>query len=438
MKDILTQFNTMNTISKKSIEIPQEWPGAHYFGEEEVAAASRVIRAQSPFRYYGPNFQREVGQLEEEFASYIGTEHCLCVSHGTAALQVAIAAMGVGPGDEVLVPGYFWVSTVSAVIRSGAIPRLVDVDDSFSMDPEDLKRKITPRSKLVIFVPMGGVIGQIEKIASICKERKLLLLEDCAQSNGASKNGKKAGSFGDMSVFSFQINKNITAGEGGAVLTNSEELYQKSFAIHDVGYLKKDDGSWDTDSTEYQYWGIGCRMSEVTGAIMREQLKKLDTIVASMRNFKNELKQLLSGYEGIQTRNVADPNGDGGSFLKMIFRDSATAFQFKQGLIDNGISVKAGGFYPIHMTEWGLHIYSKIPALVHKRSFCGHHSVWEIQENSWAKDYSYAEGTLPVLDDYVQRTVLFCIASRMTDEQKDFIKDAFKATCDQMNFNKLS
>lgn len=420
------------------MEIPQEWPGALYYDEAEVEAASRVIRAQSPFRYYGPDFQREVEQLEEKFAHYIGMKYCLCVSHGTAALQVAIAALGVGPGDEVLVPGYFWVSTVSAIIRNGAIPKLVDVDSSFNMDPVGMELNISSRTKLAIMVPMGGVIGQIEKVAAICKQRNILFLEDCAQSNGASKNGKKAGSFGDMSIFSFQINKNITTGEGGAILTNSKELYKKCFAIHDLGYVKKAGGSWDPENQDYQYWGLGCRMSEVTGAIMRVQLRKLDTIVSSMRSFKNELKHLLFQYDGIKTRYVADPEGDGGSFLKIILNDSKTAIQFKQGVIKNAIQVKSGGFYPIHMTEWGLHIYSKITSLVNKKSIFGHHSVWELKENEWAKDYSYDEGTLPVLDDYVQRTVLFCIASKLTGEEKSFIKEAFISTCEQLKFNKLS
>ncbi len=428
----------MDSLSKKKIELPQEWPGVHYYGEEEVEAVTRVVRSQSPFRFYGPDFQRETWQFEEEFANYIGLRHCLAVSHGTAALQVAIAAMGVGPGDEVLVPGYFWVSTVGAIVRSGAIPKMVDVDASFNMDPEDLERKISERSKLAIMVPMGGVIGQIARVAEICKKHNIFLLEDCAQSNGASQFGRMAGSFGDMAIFSFQINKNITAGEGGAVLTNSEDLYKKSYAIHDLGYVKDTQGELVFDQPEFQLWGIGCRMSEVTAAILRVQLRKLDTIVSNMRSFKNELKELLRRYEGIETRYVADPEGDGGSFLKMIFQDSETAFRFKDGLISNGISVKKGGFYPIHMTEWGLHIYSKIPALVNKRSYCGHHSAWDLAENSWAKDYTYEEGNLPLLDDYVQRTVLFCIASRLSEDQKSWIKDAFKSTCDQLNFNKLS
>jgi hypothetical protein len=120
----------------------------------------------------------------------------------------------------------------------------------------------------------------------------------------------------------------------------------------------------------------------------------------------------------------------------MIFKDSETAIRFKEKLIENGISVKDGAFYPITMTEWGLHIYSKIPALVNKRSYCGHHSVWEMKENSWALEYTYHEGTLPVLDDYVRRTVLFCIASKLTDSQKDLIKTTFITTCEQMNFPK--
>jgi len=144
----------------------------------------------------------------------------------------------------------------------------------------------------------------------------------------------------------------------------------------------------------------------------------------------------LAGFEGIETRFVADPDGDGGSFLKIIFKDKDTSLRFKEGLLTNGILVRKGGFYPIHMTEWGLHIYSKIPALVNKKSFSGHHSVWELEENKWAKDYSYAEGTLPALDDYVNHTVLFCIASKLTPEQKDVIRKAFTQTCEQMKFPK--
>ena len=422
----------MSKIDDKSLDLPQEWPGALHYDEQEVEAVTRVVRAQSPFRFYGLDFQHEVELLEKEFAEYIGVKYCVGVSHGTAALQCALAAMGVGPGDEVLLPGYFWVSTVSAVVRSGAIPVLVDVDSSFNMAPEDMERKITSRTKAAIMVPMGGVLGQVVKVAEICKENKILLLEDCAQSSGASQFGKKAGSFGDMAIFSFQINKNITAGEGGAIVTNSEDLYKKAFSVHDLGYIKNAEGNWDTENKDYQFWGIGCRMSEITAAIVRVQLNKIGLITSSMRNFKHELIEIISEYKGISSRHVADPSGDSGGFLKMTFDSKEMAIKFRDGLIENGIKVRQGGFYPVHMVDWGLHIYSNIPALVGKKSICGHHSVWELQENEFAKDYKYDKGTLPVLDSFVERTTLFCIASKLSNEQKALIRNAFTDTCNQL------
>jgi len=422
----------MDKTKTKLVGLPQEWPGALHYDQEEIDAVTRVVKAQSPFRFYGVNFQHETEQLEKEFADFIGVKYCVAVSHGTAALQCAMAAMEVGPGDEVLLPGYFWVQTVSSVVRAGAIPVLVDVDESFNMDPQDLKRKITKRTKAAVMVPMGGVMGQMEKVTEICKKNKIWLLEDCAQSSGASQFGKKAGSFGDIAIFSFQINKNITAGEGGAVVTNNIDLFKKAFAAHDLGYAKKENGDLDLENEDLQLWGIGVRMSEVTASLVRVQLKKIGLITSNMRNFKYELIDIISRYKGIGSRYVADPKGDSGGFLKMIFEKTEISKKFRDALIENGIKVKSGEFYPVHMTDWGLHIYYNIPALVGKKSICGHHSVWELQENSFAKNYSYQKETLPVLDNFIERTVLFCIASKLSDDQKSLIKTAFAKTCNQL------
>ena len=412
--------------------LPQEWPGIHYLGQEEIDAVTRVLKSQSLFRYYGPDPQHETEKFEAEFAGFTGHKYCLAVSSGTAALQVALAALGVGVGDEVIVPGYFWVSTVGAVVRSGAIPVLADVDSSFCMDPESLNLKISSRTKAVIFVPMGGVIGKVEEVAAVCKEKGIPLMEDCAQAVGATRFGKQAGSFGDIAVYSFQVNKNMTAGEGGAVATNDEVLYKKSIAAHDLGVPKDNQGNMIMDDPQYQLWGIGVRMSEVTAAILRVQLKKLPSIVASMRGFKYEIKKLLAGLPGVSTRTVADPDGDSGGFLKIIFDDPARSLQFRQALLDNGIKVRQAGFYPIHMSDWGLHIYYKIPGLANKRSINGHHSVWELQENSFAREYTYQKGLLPQLDSYVERTVLFCIASKLEQHHKDLIINAFKKAIEEL------
>ncbi len=413
----------------KKIKLPQEWPGVYYIDSREINAVSRVLKARSPFRLYGPNLLHEADKFEKELSAYIGRGYCLGVSSGTGALQVCLSAMGVGPGDEVIVPGYFWVSTVGAVVRSGAIPVLADVDDSFSLDPEDLRKKITGRTKAVIVVHMGGVIGQIGKIVSICRKRKIRLLEDCAQSAGASVKGKMAGSFGDMAMFSFQLNKNMTSGEGGAIVTNNRSLYMKANAIHDLGYPRDEKGRLISDDKDCQLWGIGYRMNEMVAAVLRVQLSKLPKITGEMRRFKNSLKVILSRYDDVRTRTVADPGGDSGAFLKMTFKDEQTAWAFKDGLIGNGIRVRDNGLYPIHMTEWGFHIYYNNGSLVNKNSICGHHSVWDLKENEFARNVSYAKGTLKHLDDIVERTVIFCIASKLSGGEKKLIRYAFTKTC---------
>jgi 8-amino-3,8-dideoxy-alpha-D-manno-octulosonate transaminase len=414
------------------IELPQEWPGIHYIGEEEINAVTGVLKNQSPFRFYGPKPTYEARQFEKEFADYIGMNYCLTVSNGTTALQVALSALDVGPGDEVIMPGYFWVSTAGAVVRLGAIPVLTDVDDSMSIDPADLEKKISERTKAVIVVHMGGVIGQIRKIMEICKAANIPLLEDCAQAAGSSQFGRMAGSFGDMSIFSFQINKNMTCGEGGAVLTNDRYLYDKSFGIHDTGYIKDAEGNFVLDRPELQFWGIGCRISDLAAAMARVQLRKLPSIISHMRSFKHDLVNIVSDYKGIRTRQVEDPDGESGGFLKMTFENPETSHQFKEYLLKSGIRVKEKGFYPIHMEEWGLHIYYNLPSLVHKRPSMGSRSVWELTENSFAKDYSYEKGTLPYLDSLVESTVLFCIASNLKNEHKELIRNAFIKTCEQL------
>jgi 8-amino-3,8-dideoxy-alpha-D-manno-octulosonate transaminase len=285
-----------------NIELPQEWPGIHHIGQEEINEVTRVLKNQSPFRFYGPKPTYEARKFEEEFASYIGMKYCVTVSNGTTALQVALSALEVGPGDEVIMPGYFWVSTAGAVVRIGAIPVLGDVDDSMSLDPVDLENKINERTKAVIVVHMGGVIGQMDKIVEICKLRNIPILEDCAQAAGTSQFGKMAGSFGDMSIFSFQINKNMTCGEGGAVLTNDQSLYERVFGIHDTGYIKDDEGNFVLDRPELQLWGIGCRISDLAAAMTRVQLKKLPLIISNMRSFKHEITGMLSEYKGVRIR----------------------------------------------------------------------------------------------------------------------------------------
>lgn len=399
--------------------LPQEWCGVHHMDEKEVEAAVRVLKAKSPFRYYGLDLQNEVSSLEKEFAAYVGTKYALAVSSGTAALQVALGALGVGPGDEVILPGYFWVATVGAVVRSGAVPVLVDSEDTFSINPEKVEGKITPRTKAIITVHMGGVIGRIEDLVKVAKKHNLPVLEDCAQATGASQNGIKAGAFGDVAIYSFQLNKHMTSGEGGMFVTNDEQVYRRAFAIHDLGYPRNANGRLEFNDPTLQLWGIGCRMSELTGAVARIQLSKLDTICGNMRMAKNKIKKAIADINGIRPRNVIDPKGDAGSFLLLTFEEREISLSFVKTLRTEGIAADTGGMYPIHMDDWGMHIYYNIPSLVNKRGISPK-SVWDLNENSASK-VSYEKGTCPYLDSLLQRTIILCIASNLNDNDIDDI-----------------
>jgi 8-amino-3,8-dideoxy-alpha-D-manno-octulosonate transaminase len=391
--------------------------------EVECDAAARVCRSKTLFRYYGLNLQNEVSRLEREFAGYIGVRYGLAVSSGTAALQVAIGALGIGPGDEVLIPGYFWVSTVGAVVRAGAIPVLVDCDDTFDMDPQDAARKITVRTKAILVVHMGGVIGRITEIVALARQRNLKVVEDCAQAAGARQKGVKAGAFGDLSIFSFQMNKHMTSGEGGMVMTNDEHLYRRAEAIHDLGYPRNEAGRLVMDDPSMQLWGIGCRMSELTGAVARVQLKKLDRITSAMRSAKLEIKKALA--DELTFREVPDPDGDAGSFLMTVFPTREQSLKFTAALRAEGVVADKGGMYPVHMDEWGLHIYYNVASLVNKRGISAV-SPWQMAENRASAHVSYAKGTCPHLDDLISRTMIFCVASVLTDADVADIIKAYK------------
>jgi len=391
--------------------------------EVECDAAARVCRSKTLFRYYGLNLQNEVSRLEREFAEYIGVRYGLAVSSGTAALQVAIGALGIGPGDEVLIPGYFWVSTVGAVVRAGAIPVLVDCDDTFDMDPQDAARKITVRTKAILVVHMGGVIGRIAEIVALARQRNLKVVEDCAQAAGARQKGVKAGAFGDLSIFSFQMNKHMTSGEGGMVMTNDEHLYRRAEAIHDLGYPRNAAGRLVMDDPSMQLWGIGCRMSELTGAVARVQLKKLDRITGAMRSAKLEIKKALA--DELTFREVPDPDGDAGSFLMTVFPTREQSLKFTAALRAEGVVADKGGMYPVHMDEWGLHIYYNVASLVNKRGISAV-SPWQMAENRASAHVSYAKGTCPHLDDLISRTMIFCVASILTDADVEDIIKAYK------------
>lgn len=406
--------------------IPYEWPGSYFLGEEELRAVEDVLRARSPFRFYGHDLKRYVDRLEQAYRERLGRKYALAMNSGTAALSVAMGALGLGPGDEVLVPGYMWVSCASAIVRAGAIPRLVDVDDTFGMDPGDLEKKIGAHSRAVLLVHMSGAPGAVDTIAEVCRKHDLCLIEDCAQANGARFRGRPAGSFGDAAIFSFQLNKNITAGEGGMFVCDNSSLYRRAWACHDLGYPRTPDGRLDSSDPECQLWGQGSRYPELLAAVVCAQLPKLDRITESMRRRKYALREKLGVIQDLGFRRIIDPDGDTGPFLIMNWKDRATCLRIVEKTREAGIQTGTLGINNIPMTEWGLHIYYNNASLVRKSSLSKAGRPWSDPLNEFAAGYEYTKGALPVLDALIDRSSLLAIPPVLNDDAIEKIASAFQ------------
>jgi len=405
--------------------LPLEFPGVHHMGADEVEAAARVVRSRSLFRYYGVDLQKEVETFELEFARFLDVSHVVAVSSGTAALGVALAALGVGPGQEVIVPAYMWVSVAAAVVNRGAIPVLADIDDTFCIDPKSLDERIGSKTTGIIVVHMSGAPADIRAIREVAHRRKLFLLEDCAQCIGGSVNGQRVGTFGDMGIFSFQMNKNMTSGEGGAVVTNTRRLYDRAFACHDLGYARNEQGRLILDDPDLCLWGQGCRLDELRASVLRVQLAKLPRITASMHRSKYRVREALEKLSGIVLRKIVDPDGDTSSFLITTYKDAQTATSVNKALRAEGIVTHPQGLSDILMTEWGFHLYYNIASLVQMTSVDRSGFPWSLSENSGLRT-QYTKGTCPVADSLFERSILIAIPSSLTERDESDIIRAFE------------
>ncbi len=414
---------TTPTVAEEAL-LPYEWPGSYFIGEEEIEAVNRVLLARSPYRFYGHDLQHYADKVEEFYRQRLGRKNAVLVNSGTGALSVAVMAADVGPGDEVLMPGYLWVACLSSVVRAGGIPRLVDINDTFTMDPDDLERKISPRTKAVLLVHMSGACGDVERIVQICKKHDVLLIEDTAQANGARFHGKPLGSFGDMAIYSFQYNKNVTAGEGGLVVSDREDLGNRAWAYHDVGYWRNAAGRVDPHGP-VQTWGMCLHMSEVSAALLYAQVQKLDLITSTMRARNQRLYAGISKIPGAKPRRLIDPAGDSGPFVIMTWPTAEICKKMVEMTRAAGVHPGPDGIGNIRMTDWGMHIYYHNVALVEKHGVNSAGRPWSDPLNEWAKDISYAKGTLPVMDDLIERSNLITVPPQLTEQTCDRIIEIF-------------
>jgi 8-amino-3,8-dideoxy-alpha-D-manno-octulosonate transaminase len=286
------------------------FPGGMELGEEEAEAAARVIRSHNVFRYYGVgDGPHEVVDFEREFAAHMGAKHALCVNAGSSALICGLIGAGVGPGDEVIVPAYTWNATANAVIASRALPVLAEVDDSLTLDPDDVREKLTARTKAILPVHMRGAPADMTALTALASEHGLAVIEDVCQAAGATYRGSRLGTFGDAGAFSLQFNKIITTGEGGVMITDRDDLLELAIDVHDcAGRARRGAGL-------PQFAGWNFRASEIQAAVARIQLTRLDGLLERMRANQAGLAERIGRLPGLTLRRPNDDRGDAGICL---------------------------------------------------------------------------------------------------------------------------
>ena len=367
-------------------------PGMELIGEDEKKELLEVIEAGYLFRYGSPEnpaFKAKVFKLEQEVAKRSGLRYAVAVNSGTTALLVALSGLGIGPGDEVIVPGYTFIASMSSIVYARAIPILAEVDKTLNLDPKDVRRKITPRTKALMAVHMLGNPARLDELKAIADEKGLLLIEDCAQAFGARYKGRSIGSIGRAGTFSFNIFKTITAGDGGMVVTDDEEAYKRFFAFHDQGHSPLRMG---VEVGKRPFIGLDFRMTELTAAVLLAQLRRLDGLLTRLHTNKRRFKAALADLPGLEFREITDPEGECATLLTVFLPTEEVARKVAKEL---GTKVVA---------DSGWHVYNNMEQILEKRTVtpegcpytCPYYKGGEVK---------YWKGMLPQTDDLLGRAI---------------------------------
>ena len=365
-------------------------PGALLFGEEEIREIQDVLDSGYLYRYGDaddPKFQKKVLKFEDDLRGYFGVPHALAVNSGTSALLCALAALGVGPGDEVIVPGYTFIASISSIINSRAVPVLAEVDDSLTLDPADIVRRITPRTKAIMPVHMIGNPCRMDAIMEIAKKHGVAVIEDACQALGGSYKGELLGTIGDIGCFSMNRFKPINTGDGGALVTRDERLYERAFAFHDQGHLPRREGTEEGNRTIF---GMNFRMNELTAAIAIAQLRKLDDILENLRAKKKIMKDEIAMVPAARFRTINDP-GECATLLTLKFdtREKAASF------------ASAMNTRTVHYSGW--HVYDRMEQLMDRSTPTEFKCPFTCPLN--ASEPRYQKGMLPYTSDLLMRCV---------------------------------
>lgn len=384
----------------------------YILGDEEIEAAKRVIESGRLYRY-PENEDSESSAFEREWSGNIGCEHTIVMSSGTAALICGLVGMGIGPRDEVIVPAYTFMATPLAVLAVGAVPVIAEIDETLTVDVHDLERKISPSTKAIIPVHMCGFQCDMDSVMEIAAAHKLMVLEDACQADGGSYKGRRLGAIGDAGAFSFNEFKIISCGEGGALVTDNREIFERAMIYHDGGCALWDH---DLDLKVPLFAGVNFRINEISSAILRVQLKRLDAILASLRREKSLMMEELRDTEGLAFSPVHDERGDCATNLALQLESQDKARLLATRLQERQINVRV----PL---DSGRHVYVNWEPILQQRGAL-HPGRDAFQLSSTNPKYS--SDMCPRTIEILGRTVLLETSATRSEEELRLLLECVK------------
>jgi dTDP-4-amino-4,6-dideoxygalactose transaminase len=368
-------------------------PGIELIGEEEIAEVMQVLTSRSLSRYGSPDdpsFGAKVRTVEQEIAALAGVRFALGVhGGGSSGLWLSLMGLGIGPGDEVIVPGFTYVASISAIVYARALPVLAEVDDSFNLDPADVEARITARTRAIIVVHMLGAPARLDELKDIADRHGIALIEDCAQAFGATYQGQGVGGIGAAGVYSFNEYKTITCGDGGMIVTDDEDLYHRLFAIHDQGHAPY---RLSSKYAERPFLGMNFRMTELSGAVLLAQVRKLDMIRSHLRANKKIVKSAIEDLPGLGFRDIVDAEGDLATHLVVTFPSAEVA---------QAVTAELGAI-PLAASGW--HVYANMEHLLQKRTVSGKGCPFDCSCFGHGQA-DYRAGMLPQTDALLARSM---------------------------------
>ena len=396
--------------------IPEGAMGWSAIGEEEIAAVTSLLREpKNLFRVRNDGSMSECGKLEKNICDKTGALHSLFVASGTGALSCCLTGFEIGPGDEVIVPGYTFIATPAAVIDVGAVPVIAEIDDSLGLCPVDLEKKITPYTKAVIVVNMVGVPARLDKIREICKKHNIVLIEDCCQAIGATYKGKYCGVESDAFAWSTNFFKVITCGEGGVFMTSNKQAFQRGVYQSDNGLNAVGQGHPHNNAVK-PFSRSGIRGNEIAAVVLNEQLSKLDSMLSHTRSLKKRLFSQLNPPINYKPQHVDDPEGDCGFCVNLIMNDANKSDKILKLAQDEGLPLTR--LYEAKLFEGGdLHIYSNWTPVLEKVGATPAGYPWK--DPAYKGNVEYSTDMCPNTLDILGRTVRILLNIKMSETNID-------------------